>query len=401
MNSTNQSAVVVPVDGQHVKGLAFDWIHRNLYWTNVNTRSIEVASLAAVNGETVVWWHRTLIQMDLHAEPHSIVVDPRAGNRMLYWTDCGSAPKIERAYLDGSALPHASIISHDVACPSGLTIDYDTDLLFWVDMKLHIIASLDMNTLTPNVILTSFSLLQQPTAVSSLGDYLYWADIQSETIFSMTKLRNGSGSGVGRSSSSSASRIISNLKLLTDVDVLHRLRQPLSSNACAQRHCSHICLPKLRYPGFICTCPNNDTRMTYTLHSDGRTCIVTHINVPDQSDGSDVFPSSLTNSNVQVPPDASVKRENGGDGIGRIVGIVIGTLIGTLLLSVAFCWLACQYRRRNIKSLKFDNPVYRTKAAEDQFTISSESLRPSTVFPASSEPLTSSSTECIVTAEQF
>jgi hypothetical protein len=127
----------------------------------------------------------------------------------------------------------------------------------------------------------------------------------------MTKLRNGSGSGVGRSSSSSASRIISNLKLLTDVDVLHRLRQPLSSNACAQRHCSHICLPKLRYPGFICTCPNNDTRMTYTLHSDGRTCIVTHINVPDQSDGSDVFPSSLTNSNVQVPPDASVKRENG------------------------------------------------------------------------------------------
>jgi hypothetical protein len=54
-----------------VSGLAFDWIHNNLYWTDNSKNVIEVLSLS----DTGAKWHKTLIQ-DLD-HPKAIAVDPR------------------------------------------------------------------------------------------------------------------------------------------------------------------------------------------------------------------------------------------------------------------------------------------------------------------------------------
>jgi len=66
-------------------GLAYDWIHHNLYWTDAGNERIEVLSLRNAIGalaEAGVTWRRTLIDTGLE-EPRAIVVDPRPKYR--YW----------------------------------------------------------------------------------------------------------------------------------------------------------------------------------------------------------------------------------------------------------------------------------------------------------------------------
>lgn len=44
-------------------------------------------------------------------------------------------------------------------------------------------------------------------------------------------------------------------------------------NVCENK-CSHLCMAKPQYPGYTCACPNDRLGTTYSLHSDGRTCVV-------------------------------------------------------------------------------------------------------------------------------
>ena len=50
-------------------GLAFDWVHNNLYWTDTGEDAISV-----INVDTL---HRTELITGLPDEPRAIVVDPR------------------------------------------------------------------------------------------------------------------------------------------------------------------------------------------------------------------------------------------------------------------------------------------------------------------------------------
>ena len=56
-------------------GLAFDWVHENLYWTDTGKNCIEVVSLQNTA------WRKELITQNLD-EPRAIVVDPR--NRSVF-----------------------------------------------------------------------------------------------------------------------------------------------------------------------------------------------------------------------------------------------------------------------------------------------------------------------------
>ena len=40
----------------------------------------------------------------------------------LFWTDCGTRPKIERVELDGSTESRHEVVTTDIRCPVGLTI---------------------------------------------------------------------------------------------------------------------------------------------------------------------------------------------------------------------------------------------------------------------------------------
>ena len=77
-------------------------------------------------------------------KPRAIVLYPRKG--LMFWTDWGRVAKIQKAYMDGSN--QTSLISNDserVIWPNGLTIDYETNLLYWVDGRLNLVGCMDFN----------------------------------------------------------------------------------------------------------------------------------------------------------------------------------------------------------------------------------------------------------------
>jgi len=72
--TANGTKSLVDTNIQTPDGLAFDWIHRNLYWTDTGKDCIEVLSLRNTS------WRTVLISENLD-EPRAIVVDPRNDHR--------------------------------------------------------------------------------------------------------------------------------------------------------------------------------------------------------------------------------------------------------------------------------------------------------------------------------
>ena len=61
-------------------GLAYDWVHDNLYWTDGSRGRIEVMSGAALTQISANQrWRKTLL--DMLDEPKAIVLDPRDDKR--------------------------------------------------------------------------------------------------------------------------------------------------------------------------------------------------------------------------------------------------------------------------------------------------------------------------------
>lgn len=69
--------VLVSQDIHTPDGLAYDWIHGNLYWTDTGKDRIDVMGLGDASN-----WRRTLVDTGLD-EPRAIVVDPREKHRLV------------------------------------------------------------------------------------------------------------------------------------------------------------------------------------------------------------------------------------------------------------------------------------------------------------------------------
>uniref|UniRef100_A0A2K5CE98 EGF-like domain-containing protein n=1 Tax=Aotus nancymaae TaxID=37293 RepID=A0A2K5CE98_AOTNA len=96
---------------ENVESLAFDWISKNLYWTDSHYKSISVMGLADKMRRTVVQYLNN---------PRSVVVHPLAG--YLFFTDWFRPAKIMRAWSDGSHL--LPIVNTTLGWPNGLAIDW-------------------------------------------------------------------------------------------------------------------------------------------------------------------------------------------------------------------------------------------------------------------------------------
>ncbi|KAK7480297.1 hypothetical protein BaRGS_00028465, partial [Batillaria attramentaria] len=114
-------------------GLAIDTVNGKLFYTD-SGRDVIVSMNLDGTGET------TLISSQLD-EPRAIVLDP--ANRVMYWTDWGSSPKIEKANYDGSS--RHILVSGAIQIPNGLAIDRKGGRLYFCDAATHTIESIDTN----------------------------------------------------------------------------------------------------------------------------------------------------------------------------------------------------------------------------------------------------------------
>ena len=100
--------------------------------------------------------------------------------RWMYWTDWGSSPKIERASMDGT---HRTVLhSTDLVWPNALTIDYETQTLYWMDASLNRLESSRTNGSERRHYSNTQPFIHHPFSLVFFQGNLFWSDWQLKAI---------------------------------------------------------------------------------------------------------------------------------------------------------------------------------------------------------------------------
>ncbi|XP_045414697.1 low-density lipoprotein receptor-related protein 2 [Lemur catta] len=216
--------------------LAVDWVGRNLYWTDYALETIEVSK---IDGS-----HRTVLISKNITNPRGLALDPRMNEHVLFWSDWGQHPHIERASMDGTS---RTVIVHDkIYWPSGLTIDYPNRLLYFMDAHLDYIDFCDYNGHHRRQVMASNLVLRHSYALTLFEDFVYWTHGTTQKVMQANKWHGGNQSVV-----------MYNVYRPLGIVAVHPSKQPSSVNPCASAHCSHLCLLSSQGPNFYsCACPS-------------------------------------------------------------------------------------------------------------------------------------------------
>lgn len=241
--------VVIGSDLAAPEGIAFDWIHGNLYWTDSIRRTISVA--AADGGH-----RKTLFRRDL-IKPRAIVLDP--DSNFMYWTDWGSPAKIEKAGLNGG--DRTPLVTDNIEWPNGITLDLLNQRLYWVDSKLHTLSSIDSQGGGRRTLIIDEHKLAHPLSLTVFEERVFWTDVGNNAIFSANRLTGDDITPVAEHLSSP-----------DDIILFHNLKQPAGRDWCRLSGCEFLCLAAPQVgthpPKYTCVCPDG-----MMLARDMRTCV--------------------------------------------------------------------------------------------------------------------------------
>ncbi|VDM94868.1 unnamed protein product [Thelazia callipaeda] len=317
-------------------GLAVDWIHQLLFWTDTGLDQINVVDL-------VTRKRRTLFSENLD-EPRAIAVDPLRG--LIFWTDWGTSARIERAGMDGNN--RTTIISGEmIKWPNGLALDILEQRLYWADAKVKLIMSCDYWGQDIRLVLRSHERVKHPFSLTVFEDRLYWTDWDHEGVLTANKFTG-----------SDFKTVMNGVSGPMTVRVYHELAQPDHPNKCADHECEHMCLPKAHLP------VNKDSR--FSMKGRPYTCACMN-----------GFLVNLHNENYCVlETDAIESKKMDGSS-----PISLSSLFLLLLICFAAIGVYSWYRKRptSFAVLHVDNPVYRRTVEEidadmDPFTDASAGL---------------------------
>ena len=230
-------------------GLAVDWIGHNIYWCDKGADTLEVSTASGK-------YRKIIISKGLD-EPRAIALHPLKG--LMFWTDWGSNVHIGKAYMDGSR--PSVIVNSSLGWPNALTIDYNTNELFWADAREDYIAVSDLNGHNIRIVASRSKIpnlqLHHVFAITLWEDFIYWTDWETKSVEKCHKYLGNH-----------TKQIFNMIHRPMDLRVVHPLRQPETSNPCENANCSALCLLTGEPPFFTCACPEY-----YTLASNGRGCV--------------------------------------------------------------------------------------------------------------------------------
>jgi sugar lactone lactonase YvrE len=163
------------------RGIAVDWIVRLIYYIDLNP--LDKSAVLAVM--TVKGNKKTTLIKDKLYEPYDLAVDPKYG--YLFWTDCDVRhPRIERAYTDGTG--RKVLVKENLIWPSGISVDYPTSRLYYVDTKLRTLESVDSNG-ENRVMIKKFD--QRPYRIEIFEDLAYVSMYQNDSLYKLDKHGRG------------------------------------------------------------------------------------------------------------------------------------------------------------------------------------------------------------------
>ncbi|XP_014248480.1 low-density lipoprotein receptor-related protein 6 isoform X2 [Cimex lectularius] len=215
------------------EGLACDWLTQKLYWTDGETNRIEVITMDGKQRKVLFW--------DID-QPRAIVVVPN--DSIMFWSDWGDVPKIERASMNGDPHSRKIIVSDDIYWPNGMTVDYDAKRVYWLDGKLRFIAVMDYDGRNRRKLIESD--VPYPFSLTIYKEKMFWTDWETWSIHTFD---------INTSQTKELFHIASSAPF--DVRVMDPSRQPPKITPCSVNNggCSHLCLLSPYSPGYSCACP--------------------------------------------------------------------------------------------------------------------------------------------------
>ncbi|XP_078526622.1 low-density lipoprotein receptor-related protein 8 [Lissotriton helveticus] len=423
IDKASDTAEQVTVINSHLhspEGLAMDWVHKNIYWTDSGNKTLSVATADGCK-------RRTLFEHGL-SEPRAIAVDPIHG--FMYWSDWGDRARIEKAGLNG--VDRQVLVSETIEWPNGITLDLLNQRLYWVDSKLHTLSSIDCNGSNRKLLISSVDDLSHPFGLAVFEDKVFWTDLENEAIFSANRL-NGLEISI----------VAENLNNPHGIVILHELKQPGAPDSCllgSQENggCEYLCLPapqiSLHSPKYTCACPDGlelapdmrkcqkalpgasvtvpvittvpstTTTVTTTITTTTVAPTTSTTGKPTSTTSTTTTSSTVKYTTTTTPPtkfdavsipkayipshsptlpshedskivttaSSNLSQHYGFDAFGlgstvtaAIIGIVVPVVaIGLLCMGGYLIWR--NWKRKNTKSMNFDNPVYRKTTEEEE-----------------------------------
>ncbi|XP_053274507.1 low-density lipoprotein receptor [Pleuronectes platessa] len=365
------------------EGIAVDWIHGNIYWTDTMLKTISVAT---TDGSK----RKTLITENLE-KPRAITLDPV--NNFVYWTDWGEEAKIEKSGLNGAN--RVALVTDNIVWPNGLTLDMVNQRLYWVDSKMHTLSSIDVMGGTRHRLIYDEDKLSHPLSLAVFEEKVFWTDMGNGAVFSANRL---TGKDI--------IELAMDLDQPEDIVLYQDLKQPNGTNWCRESNrmnggCEFLCLPapriNQRSPKYTCACPDH-----MTMGPDMRTCVPGSVAPPVKNRSEATLPPKVpakpttprqlvptstattttttrvtekltSTSSIQQPAvtgqgsKLAAVPEEADPSHPIALYIVLPILVMSLLVfGAVLLWR--HWRLKNTNTIHFDNPVYQ-KTTEDELHI--------------------------------
>ena len=106
----------------------------------------------------------------------------------MFWTEWGRSAQIERCGMNGDPKTRLVLISKHIHWPNGLTIDYQTERLWWVDAKIVKIESMNFDGTDRRTEISGGSgELGHPFSLAVFGQSIFWTDWRQKFVYRTSK----------------------------------------------------------------------------------------------------------------------------------------------------------------------------------------------------------------------
>ena len=244
-NTTNWEDLVTNSRSK-VIGIAVDWIYNHIYWIDSAYHHVKMANL---DGSL----EKTLIDTDIEFAT-AIVVHPNA--RWLFFTEV-SNPRIIRCGLDGS--DRQTIVSNkatNIRKPNGLSIDFDSNRLYWIDSIYKQIQSSNLNGTDIKLLTTAPKYMALAQGLIVFKDWIYLTTYRK--IYRVDKENGSNVEDVKR-----------DLSYPRGIKIYSQENQQKGDNVCGQHNggCEQLCLQSPQSTT-KCACADG-----FKLKNDSKSCL--------------------------------------------------------------------------------------------------------------------------------
>lgn len=111
----------------------------------------------------------------------------------MFWTDWSTSAKIERSFMDGQ--DRRTIVSTSLSQPNAITVDYDSQKIYWSDSDLDKIEYSNYDGSDRTTIETEATGLSYPFALTIADNLLFWGDWNTNTLYVTHKVHGSESMG--------------------------------------------------------------------------------------------------------------------------------------------------------------------------------------------------------------